>query len=530
MGKPFYHTRTIHADTIQSLIEQSVAKFRKYPWCDYVADGKNVSKSYGDMMSNIQKIETFMSDAGAKHVGLLGATSYQWLSVMMACLHGGVVVVPLDAQLSDDDLLYQIEHADLEILFCDTKFRGLAGKVKKDGKCKIFCYLDEDGEGGLLHETNKRAGAPYVPPATANKNDLAMIVYTSGTTGVPKGVMLSQENLAASALYGASVVDVPVGSRLLVILPNNHMYTIGHCFLTLFYFGADMCLNDSIYNTFNNIKKYKIDLIVAVPAVMRLFKMEIDNQLRSAGYGPLDTLDRIRRALVTAAIKKKIGSNLNSIVCGGAPLDPSYVHYFKLLGIQLQSGYGMTETAPLISCQVKDHIDYSRADSVGQPGVCCEVKIVDGEIRVSGTNVMLGYYKDPESTAEALSDGWLKTGDLGHLDDEGFLYITGRKKNLIILGNGENVAPEELEMMFNGSRNIDGIVVAANEELDIITAEIHPAKSAVEKMGLEEVQAQIRQEVKEKNQNLPIYKQIKLVTFRDQPFKMTTTMKIKREG
>ena len=190
----------------------------------------------------------------------------------------------------------------------------------------------------------------------------------------------------------------------------------------------------------------------------------------------------------------------------------------------------MTECAPLISCQVKDHIDYDRADSVGRPGVCCEVRIVDGEIQVSGKQVMLGYYKDPESTAKVLVDGWLKTGDIGHLDEEGFLYVTGRSKNLIILSNGENVAPEELEMMLEDCKYIDGVVISANEDLDIITAEIYPAKSAVEKMGLEEVQSLIRQAVKDKNQKLPIYKQIKLVNFRDQPFEKTTTLKIKREA
>ena len=529
MAKPFYHTR-MQVDTVQSLIDKTVSQFAKYPFCSYTADGQNYSRSYGDLMDDIRNIEAFLSETGARHVGLLGATGYPWLSVLMACFHAGVVVVPLDALLSEEDLCYNIEHADIEILFCDKKFESLPDKIK-GGKLDAFYFLDTDGEGSLSFEMNSRSTAHYaahVSHTELKKDDLAMILYTSGTTGKPKGVMLSQENLAASAHYGASVVDTPVRSRLLVILPNNHIFTISHCFLTPLFFGANLCLNDSIYNTFANIKKYKIDFIVAVPAVMKLFKMEIDNQLRTAGFGPLETLDKIKRTLVSVAVRNKIGSNLHSIVCGGAPLDPSYVHAFRMLGIQLQGGYGMTECAPLISCQVKNHIDYDRAASVGRPGVCCEVKIAGGEILVRGKNVMLGYYKDPESTAETFSDGWLKTGDNGYLDEEGFLYITGRSKNLIILGNGENVSPEELELLFNKSGYIDGIVVSANETLDVISAEILPAKRAVAEMGLEKVQSEIRREVKEANQKLPIYKQIKLVNFRDTPFDMTTTLKIKR--
>jgi len=527
VSKPFYFARK-RTGTVQTLIEETAGQYPKYPFCDYVSDGKNVTKTYGDLMGDIRKIEAYLSETGARRAGLVGATSYRWLSVFMACLHAGVVLVPLDSLLSDDDLLYQIGHADIGILFCDQKFLSLSEKIGPDGLCKTFRLLDADGEGSLSYETDRRAGAPSTAPPVLDKSELAMIVYTSGTTGRPKGVMLSQENLLESAYYGYCVVDTPVGAHLLIILPNNHMFTIGHCFLTPLFFAADLCLNDSIFNTFANIKKYRIDFIVAVPAVMRLFKNEIELQLRMAGYGPLETMDKIRRTLVSAAVKKKIGQNLQSVVCGGAPLDPSFVHFFRLLGIQLQGGYGMTECAPLISCQVKNHIDYDRAASVGRPGVCCKVRIEDGEILVSGTNVMMGYYKDPESTAEALKDGWLRTGDLGRLDEEGFLYVTGRKKNLIILSNGENVSPEELETLFDDSKNIDGVVVSADDELDVITAEIHPAQKAVAEQGLEQTQALIRQEVKDKNQKLPIYKQIKLVVFRDEPFERTTTMKIKR--
>ncbi|MCL1790681.1 MAG: AMP-binding protein, partial [Peptococcaceae bacterium] len=379
------------------------------------------------------------------------------------------------------------------------------------------------------YETNRFTNAAYSAPPVLNGPELAMIVYTSGTSGKPKAVMLSQRNLSSAAHYGSSIIDVNVGDHLLVLLPNHHMYTIGHCFLSAMFVGGALCLNDSIYNTFSNIKKFNIDIIVVVPAVMRLFKNEIQSQLRRAGFGPLDSLNKVKRALVTTLIRKRIGPNLKQIVCGGAPLDPSYVAFFKLLDIELLAGYGMTECAPLISCQVYRHVDFQRPDSVGRPGVCCEAKIVDREIWVSGEHVMLGYYKDPDETAKALTDeGWLKTGDIGHLDEEGFLYITGRLKNLIILGNGENVSPEELEAMFDDSQNIDGIIVSANNDLDIISAEIHPAKTVVDSMGLEQAQTLIRQEVKEQNKNLPLYKQIQIINFREQPFEKTSSLKIKR--
>jgi len=565
VSKAFYFDRD-YADTVQSLIARTAQLYGKHPFCEYVEGGKNVVKSYQNMMDDVQRIEAYLAEAGVRHVGLLGATSYQWLCVFMACLYSGIVVVPMDTLLSSEDLLYQIRHSDTELLFCDEKFGNLSEELTQEDKCKKLCYLDTLGESSLAQELSTRLVRPcenapstVIPgltrnldqqfkipgqahndvftqsvvaqaaePAAVDKRDLAMIVYTSGTTGVPKGVMLSQENLAAAAHYGSAVVDTPLVSRLLVILPNNHVFTIGHCFLTPLYFGGSLCLNDSILNTFTNLTKYKVDFLVVVPAVMRIFKQQIENQLNEAGVGPLESLGKIKLALVTKAIRAKIGPNLKSVVCGGAPLDPALVHYFKLLDIQLQSGYGMTECAPLISCQVKDHIDYDRADSVGVPGVCIDAKIIDGEIQVSGKNVMLGYYKDPQSTAEVLVDGWLKTGDLGYLDDEGFLYVTGRRKNLIILGNGENVSPEELEMLFDDCTYIDSMIVYPNVELDIICAEIYPDEKAVEKLGLEKVQELIRDVVKEVNQKLPIYKNIKLVNFRDTPFEKTTTLKIKR--
>jgi len=521
MDEQYYHERT-RISTVQELIDTTLDTYPDKSYCEYLIDGKIVVKTYGQLRRDIRKIESYIADIGSQHVGLLGATSYAWLSVLMACLHSGTVAVPLDALLPDSDLTELIRHADVDVLFCDSKFLSLAHQVGPT----ILCPLD--GETSLSSAMDRYPDTPYDTPATLGKDDLALIVYTSGTTGREKGVMLSQGNLAAATYYSACVVDPVPNSRMLVVLPNNHVYTITIIFLTGLFFGRCMCLNDSIYNTMINLNKFGANRLVAVPAVVRLLKGEIDAQLTDAGITSLEALATGQRAPVVADIRRHLGK-LHSIVCGGAPLDASYVHFFKLLGIQLQLGYGMAEAAPLISSQVENRIDYHRAHSVGRPGVCCEVKIVDGEIWVAGTNVMVGYYKDPTSTAEVLTeDGWLKTGDLGHIDEEGFLYVTGRKKNLIILGNGENVSPEELELLFHDSRVIKDIVVKGNADLDIIQAEIYPSPQCVGAKGLEETKALINQEINDKNQGLPLYKQIKLVTFRDKPFETTTSMKIKR--
>ena len=522
MEKSYYYDRA-RVSTVQELISTALESYPDKNYCRYLVDGEIVAKTYGDLGEDLQKIESYIADTGAQHVGLLGATSYAWLCVLMACLHSGVPAVPLDALLPDDDLVRLIEHADVDLLFCDERFHDLS-----DSLGQTLCYLDADGEGSLVHEIDRVKDAPSHSPVTADKDDLAMIVYTSGTTGREKGVMLSQENLAAASHYSASVVAPIPNSQTFVLLPNNHVYTITTIFLSGLFFGRCSCLNDSIYNALVNLNRYDVDRLEAVPAVVRLIKGEIDAQLEDDGITSLEAVPREHRAKIVEKVKQNLGQ-LQAIVCGGAPLDPAYIHFFKLLGIQLQAGYGITEASPLISSQVENHIDYNRAHSVGRPGVCCTVKIVDGEIWVSGTNVMLGYYKDPQGTAEAVTeDGWLKTGDLGHMDEEGFLYITGRKKNLIILGNGENVSPEELEMLFNDSEQIHAIVVSGDADLDIIQAEVYPAQASVDARGLEETKALINQEISDKNQKLPLYKQIKLVTFRDKPFETTTSMKIKR--
>jgi len=539
MEKHYYYDR-MHVSTVQELIGTALESFHDKNYCKYFVDGEIVAKTYGEMGDDIRKIETYIAQTGAKHVGLLGTTSYAWLCVLMACLHSGVPAVPLDVLLPQEDLTRLIDRADVDLLFCDKKFHALSGKLNRDGNrdnnadgnrgsgCRTLCYLDSDGDDSLSAQMRRHADAPYDKPTIIDKNDCALIVYTSGTTGQAKGVMLSQGNLAAAAHYSASVVEPIPDSHLLVLLPNNHVYTITIIFLTTLFFGRCLCLNDSIYNTLLNLNRYGIDHLVAVPAVVRLIKGQIDSQLEDAGVTSLEALPQEQRSTVVEGITEKLGK-LRSIVCGGAPLDPSYIHFFKLLGIQLQAGYGMTEAAPLISSQVENRIDYNRAHSVGRPGVCCGVKTVDGEVWVSGENVMLGYYKDPEDTADILTeDGWLATGDTGYVDEEGFLYITGRKKNVIILSNGENVSPEELELLFADSRRIQNIVVSGNTDLDIIQAEVQPAAASVDALGAEETKALINQEINDKNQSLPLYKQIKLVTFRDQPFETTTSMKIKR--
>ena len=520
MDKPYYHERTRYG-TVAELIDAALESYTDEDYCEYLIDGQIAAKTYNDLSDDLKKIEAYIAHTGARHVGLLGATSYQWLAVLMACLHSGIPAVPLDALLPMGDLAYLIGHADIDLLFCDAKFHSLGAA------CDMVCYLDTDGEGSLVSDLKQyadtRAAAPVV-----GADDLALIVYTSGTTGQPKGVMLSQGNLAAASYYSACVVAPIPHSHLLVLLPNNHVYTITIIFLTGLFFGRCMCLNDSIYNTLANLNRFGVNRLVAVPAVMRLIKGEIDSQLKVAGITSLEAVPSEQRTKVVDGIRQKLGK-LASIVCGGAPLDASYVHFFKLLGIQLQLGYGMAEAAPLISSQVENRIDYNRAHSVGRPGVCCEVKIVNDEIWVCGDNVMLGYYKDASATSEILTeDGWLKTGDTGYVDEEGFLYVTGRKKNLIILGNGENVSPEELEMLFATSDHIQDIVVTGDPGLDIIQAEVYPGRESVKTLGLEETKTLINQEITDTNQNLPLYKQIKLVTFRDKPFETTTSMKIKR--
>jgi long-chain acyl-CoA synthetase len=335
---------------------------------------------------------------------------------------------------------------------------------------------------------------------------LATIMFTSGTTGKSKGVMLTHRNIAENA----TCLDMKFEPKtvLLTVLPIHHAYCLSMDILKALYTGAIICINDSLMRVAQNIKLFKPNMILMVPLMIESMAKKLEDAA----------------ALPPQIVKENIfGSQFQTICSGGAYLNPAYIDLFKKYDINILQGYGMTECSPVISINL---LWENKVGSVGKLMPNCEAKTVDEELWIKGSSVMQGYYKMPQETADTLEDGWLKTGDLGYVDEDGFIFLTGRKKNLIITPNGENVSPEEIENKIGDNRLVQEILVRDSE--GVIEAEIYPDYEYVEKKGITDILAELQKIVDEYNSNAPLYKRVFKLKLREVEFEKNTTKKIKR--
>lgn len=337
-------------------------------------------------------------------------------------------------------------------------------------------------------------------------DQLCTIMFTSGTTGKSKGVMLTHRNLAENA--GSINMDLPERMVLLSVLPIHHAYCLCLDVLKAISLGSIICINDSLLRVMKNIQLFKPEMILMVPLMIETIAKKLED----------NTL--LPPKLVKNAV---FGKQLTKISSGGAYLDPSYIDLFEKYGITILQGYGMTECSPVISTTRPWNINKK---AVGQLIDNCEAKTVDGELWVRGSSVMQGYYKMPEETAATLEDGWLKTGDLGYVDEEGFVYLTGRKKNLIITKNGENVSPEELENKLGVERLIQEVLVRENKS--VIEAEIFPDYEYAKKKHIKDVRVALQEIIDQYNLQAPPHKKIYSLIVRETEFEKTPSKKIKR--
>ncbi|MDO4538925.1 MAG: class I adenylate-forming enzyme family protein [Coriobacteriales bacterium] len=503
---------------IVELLESSVAKYPDYAAVRWTEKRKVQERSYRELNADKNKVTSALLKRGfeGKQVAMIGTSAYEWIATWLGIVSGKMTAVPLDPVLPALELCDLINRSDSEALFVSPKMKAIIEVVQENCPAvRLFVILSDKPvpEGSpaisfadfIAEESGDELPADTRPEA----DDVSTIIFTSGTTGKPKGVMLTQRNMYDDVEN--VIVTFDPGTSMLSVLPIHHAYCLVMDWLKGFSTGASIFINDTLLHMMRNIRNVQPQIMLMVPLMIetigkRLAEVDVD--------APKEVI-----------AKQVLGENLEYIFSGGAHLDPSYIDLFESYGIKVCEGYGMSECSPTISTNGENG---NRPGSVGKLLANMQVRFVDGEIQVKGSNVMKGYYKMPKETEEAFSDGWLRTGDLGRMDEDGYLYITGRLKNLIIASNGENISPEEIEnaLLSNG---LVGEVVIAGED-NGLSARIFPDPEYVEaqELGPEEIAAQLQEILDAYNKTQPTYRAITALTIRKFPFIKNSTKKIVR--
>lgn len=497
--------------TIREILVQAEKKYGAEDAIRYkIAKDTIEAKSYTDLKRDSESFSRALEALKVRgsHVAVTGMTSYPWLVTYFGTVNSGTVCVPLDVSLPLDEMCELIDRADVSVLVVDEIRKDVMLAAK--AKCPKLKYVismqkeAEDGEALSFWQLLKtqEGSCSYEP----KPEDLATIMFTSGTTGKSKGVMLTHRNLAENA----TCLDMKFPERtvILTVLPIHHAYCLSMDILKGLSLGSIICINDSLIRMAKNIKLFQPNVILMVPLMIETMAKKLEDAA----------------ALPPEIVKREVfGEQFHTICSGGAYMPPAMLDLFGKYGITILQGYGMTECSPVISTTVSWNI---RKGSVGQLVPNCEAKVVDEELWVRGSSVMQGYYQMPKETEETLVDGWLRTGDLGYVDEDGFVYLTGRKKNLLITKNGENVSPEELENRLSESPVIQEILVRESE--GFIEAEIFPDAEYLEKKGISDVRAVLQELIDDWNRSAPAYKKIYRLKVRETEFPKTPSRKIKR--
>lgn len=559
--------------SLRDLVETSAELYGDKILYIYKRGEARYSFSYNDYRRDLYRLGEGMSRIGlmGRTVAVIGESCPEYMTAYIAAVSGGGVIVPLDRDLGHAEIARFADLSGAEAVFYTEQFNDVLPSLAEQMPQVRYFIPIAPAEGSDTTDGSSSAGDAVILPysellalgdkameegdrsfldydCTADMSQMSALLFTSGTTGTSKGVMLSHANLVASVNAASRGTIFGPDNTFVDLLPMHHSYevTCGH--LGAANLGGTVYINDSLKNTLRSITTFKPDSLIVVPLYVETMHKRIWAEIARKG------MTRRVRALMKASsamhragidIRRKLfkqildglGGNLRYIICGGAPLSPELVRDFDAFGIEICEGYGITECSPLIAVNRHGKV---RLRSVGQPVDNCEVRIADpsadgtGEIEARGRNVMLGYFENEEATAEVFTeDGWFRTGDVGCMDADGYIYITGRKKNIIILSNGKNIFPEEIEEHLYTSPLIGECVVIGrkNSAGDTrITAVIYPSDEAVELEGKseEEKLALIRDAVNTINRSLPVYKQVRDVELRSEEFEKTTTRKIKR--
>lgn len=544
---------------MRELVKQAKAKFEKSIAFKQFDENRNIEEyTFGQCADDINALGTALTARGlvGKHFAIIGESSYQWIVSYLSVACGTGVTVPLEKDLPAHDIVKLIKKADVEVVFFSRTLLEDMDQILSlcPEITMAVCLNPQDGDNGylslnaLIDEGKKLLleGDTRFLNASIDPDKMAVIIFTSGTTGANKGVMLSHTNIMTSLHSAFTMQRFPdLGFS---VLPINHTYEFNLNILGIFYYGITMCINDSLKHVVENLNTFHPKFSLMVPLIVENMYKKIWSEAEKSGldahlrYGIwfsnlLRKFGIDKRKRFFKPVLEKFGGQLHLIVSGGAPLRAEVVKGMDDIGISVYNGYGTTECSPLIAFNSEL---LNIPGSVGRPIPAVQIRIDQpdemgiGEIQVKGKNVMLGFYKDEEATkATFTEDGWLKTGDLGRVGRKGVLQITGREKNLIILANGKNVHPEEVEdyLMSHIPYLKEVMVFAPSEasaEIGLISVEAYLEPEFVEEHGEAEALKMLEADVRRCNRQLASYKRVNKIHMRLCEFEKTTTKKIKR--
>ncbi len=548
----FENFRVLTENAANKTPDVAACVYRKHP-----DDAEPITVTYEQMRCDIRHLGTQELSAGLSgaHVALIGESSYFWVCSYFSLMAVSAVTVPLDKDMPLLDMAATLIRAETSALFCSPT---LADKVSQllplVPGIKTVVYMTDDpvpdhenvADWIAAGKQKYEAGDTSFYTHDIDPDALASIVFTSGTTGKGKGVMLSQKNICSDMTQG--MYNFAITQKTMMVLPPHHTYGSTVNFVGHFAQGATVYMSSGIKYILKELNDFKPTHLILVPLFVETFykriwttaerqgkadmlrrMMKVSNGIRKVGID-------VRRTLFKSVLSA-FGGELRMIICGGAALNQDIIDTFDAIGVTILNGYGITECAPLVSC---NRNKWQKKNSVGTPIIGEQIKISnpdengEGEICVKGPNVMLGYYKDPDASAAAFDEeGFFKTGDYGYLDEDGWIYITGRMKNLIIFSNGKNVYPEEIETEISRVRGVNEVVVYAGEskknpEKEIIVAEIFPDHDRLAADGVTDLKKYFNDQMKLVNSRMAPYKAVGMVKIRNEEFVKNTSRKITR--
>lgn len=528
-----------------------------------IEEGKYKTYTHNEIRDMVDYLGTALINLGLKNkrIAVIGENRYEWELAYLSVVCGTGIVVPLDKSLPANELEELVERSEVEAIFYSKKYEETVEKIKysEKNKLKHLISMDTDihkegiySEKELIEKGKEfvEAGDRRFIDAKINPEEMSIMLFTSGTTSKSKVVALSHHNMVSNVMDFASVLDVDSSDRILSFLPLHHVFECTVGMLYSLYIGAERSFCEGIRHIVQNLNEYNITFDSFVPAIYESMHKTILKNLEKEGK-----LEAVRKLMEankdkTMAEKKEIfkdihnvfGGQIKLFVSGAAALEKEVEEDFRAWGINLCQGYGLTETSPVIGVETNENF---RVGSIGKALPHVQAKIEDandegmGELVVKGPNVMLGYYNDEEATKEVLEDGWFRTGDLAKIDEDGYIFICGRKKSVIVLKNGKNIFPEEMEALVNKIEGVKESFIFGKQQSDdkddikinvkiIFDREI--MQEAYKVTTDEEIYKVLAEKVKEVNQIMPKYKAIRGILISEEPLLKTTTSKIKRQA